>query len=48
MPYPIYCRERAPGTHWIGGWVGPRACLDVVAKKKKPAPAENGTNIKFL
>jgi hypothetical protein len=20
--------ERAPGTHWIGGWVGPRAILD--------------------
>jgi hypothetical protein len=18
-------RERPPGTHWIGGWVGPRA-----------------------
>jgi hypothetical protein len=23
-------RERAPGTHWIGGWVGPRAGLDAV------------------
>jgi hypothetical protein len=23
-------KERAPGTHWIGGWVGPRAVLDVV------------------
>jgi hypothetical protein len=22
--------ERAPGTHWIGGWLGPG--LDVVAK----------------
>jgi len=21
-------RERASGTHWIGGWVGPRAVLD--------------------
>jgi hypothetical protein len=20
--------ERAPGTHWIGSWVGPRAGLD--------------------
>jgi hypothetical protein len=20
--------ERAPGTHWVGGWVGPRAGLD--------------------
>jgi hypothetical protein len=23
-----------PGTHWIGGWVDPRAGLDVVAKRK--------------
>jgi hypothetical protein len=22
--------ERAPGTHWIGGWVDPRAGLDDV------------------
>jgi hypothetical protein len=22
--------ERAPGTNWIGGWVGPRAVLDTV------------------
>jgi hypothetical protein len=22
-----------PGTHWIGGWVGPRASLDDVEKK---------------
>jgi hypothetical protein len=22
-------RERTPGTHWIGGWVGPRIVLDV-------------------
>jgi hypothetical protein len=20
--------ERAPGTHWIGGWVGPRADVE--------------------
>jgi hypothetical protein len=24
--------ERAPGTHWIGGWVGPRTGLDDVEK----------------
>jgi hypothetical protein len=29
-------RERAPGTHWIGGWVGPRAVLDAVVKRKIP------------
>jgi hypothetical protein len=31
-------RERAPGTHWIGGWVGSRAILDAVVKRKIPSP----------
>jgi hypothetical protein len=31
-------RERAPGTHWIGVWVGPRAILDAVVKRKIPSP----------
>jgi hypothetical protein len=31
-------RERAPGTHWIGGWVGPRAVLDAVVKHSQPPP----------
>jgi hypothetical protein len=26
--------ERTPGTNWIGGWVGPRAGLDDVEKRK--------------
>jgi hypothetical protein len=26
-------RERAPGTHWIGGSLGPRARLEGVVKK---------------
>jgi hypothetical protein len=26
--------ERAPDTHWLGGWVGPRAGLDMVSKRK--------------
>jgi hypothetical protein len=30
-PRPLYPRER-PGTHCIGGWVGPRASLDVCEK----------------
>jgi hypothetical protein len=30
-------RERAPGTHWIRGWVGPRAVLDAVVKRKIPS-----------
>jgi hypothetical protein len=25
-------REKAPGTHWIGGWVDPRAGLDDMEK----------------
>jgi hypothetical protein len=31
-------RERAPGTHLIGGWAGPRAVLDAVVKRKIPSP----------
>jgi hypothetical protein len=31
-------RERAPGTHWIEGWVGPRAVPDMVVKRKIPSP----------
>jgi hypothetical protein len=33
------CMGRAPGTHWIGGWVGPRAVLDAVVKRKTPSPS---------
>jgi hypothetical protein len=32
-PRPLYPRER-PGTHCIGGWVGPRARLDVCEKSR--------------
>jgi hypothetical protein len=31
-------KERAPGTHWIGGWVGPRAGLDAVVKRNISRP----------
>jgi hypothetical protein len=30
-----------PGTHWIGGWVGPRAGLDAVVKRKIPSPSRD-------
>jgi hypothetical protein len=33
-PRPLYPRER-PGTYCTGGWVGPRAGLDV-CKKSRP------------
>jgi hypothetical protein len=35
-PWLLYLRERAPGTHWIGGWVDPRAGLDTVVRRKIP------------
>jgi hypothetical protein len=31
-------RERAPGTHWIRGWMGPRAVVDAVVKRNIPSP----------
>jgi hypothetical protein len=31
------CFNWAP-RHWIGGWVGPRAVLDAVVKRKIPSP----------
>jgi hypothetical protein len=32
--------ERAQGTHWIGGWVGLRAGMDDVEKRKFLTPPE--------
>jgi hypothetical protein len=34
MPLPLYPRERAPGTHFIGGLVDPKAGLDDMEKCK--------------
>jgi hypothetical protein len=31
-------RERASGSHWIGAWLGPRASLDAVVKRKITSP----------
>jgi hypothetical protein len=30
--------KKYPGTHLIGGWMGPRAILDVAVKRKIPSP----------
>jgi hypothetical protein len=37
-------RERAPGTHWLGSWVGPRAVLGAVVKRKIPSPRHSIAN----
>jgi hypothetical protein len=37
-PRPLYPQGKSPGTHWIGGVVGPRAVLDTVVKRKIPSP----------
>jgi hypothetical protein len=42
-PAALAPRERVTGTHWIGGWVGPGAVLDVVVREKFPTPARNRT-----
>jgi hypothetical protein len=36
---PLYPWERATGTHWIGGWMGPRAGLDDVDRDSNPDPS---------
>jgi hypothetical protein len=33
-PRLLYRRKTAPGTHWIGCWLGPRAGLDDAEKRK--------------
>jgi len=38
-------RERALITYWLGGYLGSRTYLDMVAKRKIPAPAENQTPV---
>jgi hypothetical protein len=35
--------ERAPGTHWIGGWVGSKASLDAVGKRKIHIPHQKSS-----
>jgi hypothetical protein len=33
--------ERPPGTHWIGGWVGSMAGLDILDKTETSRPLRN-------
>jgi hypothetical protein len=34
----LYPQKRAPATYWIRGWVGPRAGLDAMVKRKNSQP----------
>jgi hypothetical protein len=34
MPLTLKIRDTAPVTQWIGGWVGPRADVDLTEKIK--------------
>jgi hypothetical protein len=40
-------RERAPSTHWIGGWMGPIASQDAVAKRKILSPCRDSNPQSF-
>jgi hypothetical protein len=35
-PRALYPSEKAAVTHWIGGWVSPKALLDAVVRRKIP------------
>jgi len=39
-------REKAFRTHCIGGWVGPRAGLDKVSKRKIHSPRRESNSIR--
>jgi hypothetical protein len=46
-PRPFYPGERDTGTHWIGGWVGPRAGPDDVEKITDPTGTRIPTSPSF-
>jgi hypothetical protein len=41
-------RERAPGAHWKGGWVGPRTGLNAVEKRFFGSRAAKGVKVRRL
>jgi hypothetical protein len=46
----LYLRGKSPSTRWIGVWVGPRAGLDAVEKRKilEPSRIEPGPSSQSL
>jgi hypothetical protein len=44
-PAALYSGEGAAGTHWTGGWVGPRAGLDAKARRKSSASVGDRTPV---
>jgi hypothetical protein len=38
-PWPLFPRERAPGTHLLRGWVGLRASLNGMEERKIASPS---------
>jgi hypothetical protein len=42
VPASLTQRKEPPSAHLIGGWVGPRPDLDVMAKRKNPFTAPVG------
>jgi hypothetical protein len=38
MPRLLSPQGRAPGTYWIGDWVGPRVVLDMMVKREITSP----------
>ena len=40
----LHSTERAPGTHWLAGWVGPRAIQDICEQKIKLCSQQEWTH----
>jgi len=47
VPAAVPPGEIAPGTHWFGGWVGPRVGLDTVVKRQIPSPCRDSNPLTF-